>query len=230
MKFTVGMGYYDSGKTPVYYRAQLLNSCLLTTSEQSLRPAKTIIIGCGESYFNSGDGRVQFVELAGNLGHVENLLGVREPKKDYKFGGWSITVLTLALLAYQNETDFIFVEQDVLLFGNVFQKMYEEIGEAPVIHGGSTSVQPAANSLFLVRHAYIPQFVRLYLNAGQDADPDNLPEMKFDRLGKKYGWTTFSFGYDRDRPENLEDLKHGPCYIQQVTSDEWNELNKRGWI
>lgn len=222
-KFTIGTGYYESSP----YSRKLFEHCLKLIHDQSIAPYDLITLSCGGAsppfYFG------QSVELAGNLGHVENLLGVREPKKDYAWCGWSVTILSLALLAYQNETDFIFVEQDVLLFGTVFERMYEEIGDAPVIYG-TCAVQPAANSLFMVRHAYIPQFVQLYLSLGTDSAKTNLPEMKFDRLGKKYGWKTFRFGYDRDRPAKLEDLKAGPCYIQQVTPDELARLKEFGMV
>ena len=223
MSFTVCTSYYRNSD----HSEELFKECSLSISRQRLMPLEYLCVSCADS--NPPGTGFQTLQLTGNLGHVENLLGIRQPKKNYKWCGWSVSILTLALLAYQNETDFIFVEQDVLLFGDVFQRMYDEIGDGQVIYG-TCGVQPAANSLFMVRRDYIPQFVKLYLEAGHDADKENLPEMKFDRLGKKYGWKTFRFGYDRDRPFNLEDLKAGPCYIQQVTPEELERLRKLGMV
>jgi hypothetical protein len=167
------------------------------------------------------------INLSGNLGHVGDLLHGRNY---HQFCGWSAAVLAGAMLCYINETDMVYKEQDVLCFGAPLFQMQRQLGNKCVIFGKCQSNQHAcAQSLFMVRHAYIPEFVRLYLNEGSDGRKDNLPEIKFKRLMEKHPdqWCQFDFGVDRDRPLPWD----APTwYAQRFTKEELDELERRKLI
>jgi hypothetical protein len=165
--------------------------------------------------------------LAGNLGHIGDLLHGR---KSHLFCGWSAAVLAGALLCYMNETDMIWKEQDVLCFGAPLFQMDRQLGTKGIIFGKCPSgAHACAQSLFMVRHDYIPEFVRLYIGEGGDAHNTNLPEVKFRRLLERHPdkWCQFDFGFDRERPL---DFNASTWYAQRFTKDEMAELYRSRMI
>jgi hypothetical protein len=163
--------------------------------------------------------------LPGDLGHVHDLNNHRKP---YHFCGWSISFVTLALIAYANETDFIYREQDVLAFGPWVERMYAEIGDAGMIFG-KAKCMPAVQSLVLCKHEFIPEFVRLFMGTGSEQIKSNEGEIKFMRLEQENPgkFARYSFGCDRDRPLPLKD----DCfYAQHLTGDELRQIVKAGLL
>lgn len=216
-KFLLGSGYYV--KEPTEQTAEWREIWQRNTNR--VLPPKTVRITVGGTVPVAWHNNVY---LRGNLGHINDL--VVEKTKPHAFCGWSGAMLALAMIAYCDESDFIYKEQDCLAFGPWVEKMYEELGDGNVIFG-SCEIQPAAQSLFLVKHAYIPEFVRLYLSEGPDNNEENLPEHKFAKLALVHGWKRFSFGYDRDRPFNVKDPVF---YVQQVTPEELTVLEAAGLL
>ena len=229
MNYVLVSGYHRPPADPNsagFFNIWLKNSC-------SVLPVPRCIIVIADSKnhpnvnFDEVLKSIPFVGigLEGDLGscHAE-LTGA----KKYQFAGWTGVVLAGALLAYSNESDMIFKEEDCLWFGNCVQKMYEEIGAGGIIFG-SNHFMACAQSLFLVRHWYIPEFVRLFLGEGPQTDEANISENIFKRLEEKHPdkWKRFSFGYDRDRPFNPDDPA---WYIQQVKTDELVLLKEKGLI
>ena len=174
--------------------------------------------------------RYDIILLPNNLGHVSHLLN----GKDVEFCGWSAVMISLAMLAYTNECDFVYKEQDCLCFGPVIETMESELGSAGMIFGNclypdGVHRMPAAQSLFMVRHGFIPEFVRRYLGMGKDGDPNNLPEHKFKRLEDETPDKVkrFSFGVDRGRPLPIG----APVwYAQQLTDEELEMLRSANLI
>lgn len=168
----------------------------------------------------------EIIMLERNLGHVGDLLHGR---KTQDYCGWSMAVLTGLLVAYQDERDAVWIEQDTLCFGPVIQQMEAEIRDFGFICGRS-KIHPCAQSLFMVRHAWIPEFVRRYLSLGTDNDKNNLPESKFRTMMQQSSMGTFfSFGCDRDRSPSIP-YDSPVFYCQRITAEEMAELNRRGLI
>jgi len=168
---------------------------------------------------------VEIIHCKGNLGNCHMLLhGI----KQHEFSGWTGAVCATAWAAYNDEADFVFFEQDVLAFGDVIQQMYKEIGNAGIIFG-KCDWMPCEQSLFLVRHAYIPTFVRLFSGEGPQNCEENLGEHIFLRLAKRHPdkWFQFDIQYGRNRPIDFDAKTY---YAQKWTDDELNELRKRGMI
>lgn len=197
-------------------------------------PSRTFIIADGRSLipFNHHSGilRYRCVELDGDLGSCGALLNGSKP---YEFNGWAGTMLAGAMLCYCDCRDMIYAEQDCLVFGDVVSKLYEQLGDGGIIFGsykeGERHIMPAAQSLFLVRHSFIPKFIRQFLSNGPQTQEQNLGEAIFARLetGQRDMWKRFTFGVDRGRPIPWDDPV---WYAQKWTDEELAEAKKRGLI
>lgn len=179
--------------------------------------------------------RVEWIDLQGNNGHIGDLINGR---KDRDYCGWTSAVCALAMLAYSDESDFVYREQDCLCFGPWLEQLYTDMGDGMMAFGGKMLTEPymeCAQSLFIVRHRFIPEFVAHMLVSGderrkdEEGKEDNLPERKFHRLREKHPEIVkaLSFGVDRERPLPYD----SPVwYAQKFTDEELEELRKRGMI
>lgn len=227
MKYTLGSGYY---KDEAFAKIWVENLVKRATPS----PNRIVVISVGGASFPAAGTWFWQISLPGNLGHVGDLL----KGKDRDFCGWSASVLALAMIAYCNETDFIFIESDVLAFGPWVEQMYKDMGEGDMVFGGKMESEPfmyCAQGLFLVRHRFIPTFVSEFLRMGPDGQrdsegkTDNLPEDKFHRLREMFPdkIKTLSFGVDRMRPLPID----SPVwYAQHFTPEELNLLHEKGLL
>ena len=147
-------------------------------------------------------GRVKVLDTYPNHGPSEN---------DGKaLSGWTTGVLAGLLHAYLHKHDMIYKEQDCLWYGDPIGELYKQIENAGIIYG-KNKMFGHANSLFLVKHSYIPYMIH------HITDPEKvsrLPEHTFRDLKNS---RQFSFGYDRDRPFRND----ATWYVQQVSPAEW---------
>lgn len=227
--YTLIAGYHrnrDDTRYDTFFQTWLTNVCRLTP-----QPQRIIIIADSGARPPLSDCHwdirvpITVINLFGNLGCCHDLLVGNKP---HHFSGWTGVVLAGAMLAYTNETDMVFYEEDVISVGDVIGQMDKEIGEASVIFG-NTAGMPCAQSLFRVRHEYLPEFARLFLSQGRQEFPEYLGENIFERLETQHpiAWKRFSFGYDRTRPINYDDKV---WYAQHWKPEELAELKKRGMI
>jgi hypothetical protein len=163
----------------------------------------------------------QAINLRGNLGHVGDLLS---GAKAHQLCGWSAGFLTLAMQAYMNETDFLYVEQDVIVKGDVHAQAVEDLGDGKWIFGKAHETapyMPCGQSLVYVRHEYILPLVALYIGAGDDGKPDNLPEQKFCDIEalQPDNARRLSFGFDREKP----DFNQPIWYAQHLSPEDRDE-------
>lgn len=168
----------------------------------------------------------RFVACRHNIGHVGDLI------KEGREGlcGWSASVCALAMIAYNCGKDFIYKEADCLWFGNVPERMYQDLGDKGMVFGAKMDSAPymaCAQSTFLIRHSFILDFLRGYLFLPHDKDM--LPEDKFVKLEEnspdRYG--RLSFGVDRMRPLPWD---AEVWYAQQWNQQELDEAKSRGLI
>lgn len=162
----------------------------------------------------------QWVFLDGDLGHVgQHLSG----EKKFRHTGYTAAMLAGLWLAYTNASDAIFLEQDAFAFGGWREQLYKEVGGRGLLFG-SCGLMPAAQSLFLVKHEFIPEFVQRYITA---SDTEILGEHKFAMMERQHPQSVgrFSFPYDRDRPI---DPTLPVFYAQKLTPDEARMLAKHG--
>lgn len=175
---------------------------------------------------------VRWLGMLNNPGHVHHL---DHKLVDFppRLCGWSLCFITGALLAYYNNSDLLFKEQDCLAFGSVIDKAYEALGSAGVMTG---SVEDSLGvgleqSLVLMRRDFIPDFCsRLLAHPRNDGGPNFLrPEAKWRELLQSGEGALFPFGYGRRRPKALPPDDEA-WYIQKVTPDELRILREKGKV
>lgn len=217
--YHIATGYHYLPGADDFFQIWLKN--VLRYSE----PKRITVLADSSSVIPSNHELLLKLELNGNLGHFMQLV---KGEKPYALNGWSGVITTLAMVAYCDEADFIFLEQDALAFGPWAEKMYEELGTAKGVWG-SCSFMPCEQSLFLVKHGHIPEFVMHYLDGPPQNREGELGEDKFKRMEEKYPekYKRFSFGVGRDRPINWDDPVF---YFQQAKRDEVEEARKRGLL
>lgn len=164
----------------------------------------------------------QVVRTRYNLGHVSNMSSDPATYSGL-LCGWAHSVLTLAMIAYGCNKDLVFKEQDCFAFGDWVGQMYRDCEDRKMVFG-KCRLMLVEQSLFLVKHGYLLDFIRRYL-AFNERDSDMLPEFKFKALMDQdpgnIGY--LSFGYGRDRPVNFSDPAF---YFQQPDPDEVCHLRK----
>ena len=231
--YILGTGYFYNGSGKLDWFASLW---LKNTFAYAFpAPERTIVIAVGNSVPPyprldvASMTPIDAIKLSGNMGHIHQYVGNSKPAASahYHYCGVTSTFLSLASLAYANECDLVYKEQDCLAFGPWVQRLYTEIGDGGMIFGKGKLL--SAQSLFLIRHWHLPWFIAQLVNQGSERDVANLPEHKFSRMAliNPEHVKQFSFGYDRDRPY---DIKDEVWYAQKFTPAELRQLSEAGLI
>lgn len=220
MKYTITSGYY--AKDGDNYRKEFFEIWYLNTIKHS-KPEDIYVFNNSSNPFKGFEFKVNWIDHKYNLGHVCG------PNNGFKFGGWSMSIIQGALIAYSNNTDWIFKEQDCLAFGNWVDDIYIQVNEekARMIFG-KCKIMPVEQSLIFVKHDFILDFVTAYLSH-PNTDWEICPEQKFKDLEYKFPKEIkrLRFGYGRDRPYRITDQS---WYIQQPTQEEMRHLREMGMI
>jgi hypothetical protein len=165
---------------------------------------------------------LEWILLRGDLGNCGQLL--RREKPHY-LPECPAVWLAGMWLAYLAEQDFIYLEQDALAFGGWIEALYSEIGHRQALFGKS-AIHGTATSLFIIRHAFIPQFCREYLFEGPEDHRNRIPELKVNRIIQRnpddMGY--YSFGHDTSRPI---DTTQPAFFAQKFTPAELRELSQK---
>lgn len=225
MSYVISSGYIGADLAHnQFFDIWVRNLC----NNPDVNPSKIFVICSKDQSPKSCPDFVQLIKVSGNLGHI-----CREASQRHQMEGWATDMMIGALLAYDDESDFLFIEQDCLPFGPFVTQLQKECGDVGIIFG-SNSWMPSAQSLFYVRHSFIPQFVCDYLyHKIKDAKAGG--EYIFSELEKKHGagmCKRMSFGFDRDRPPGgFESMKKEDVwYIQQIQIAEVVKLKECGHI
>ena len=168
----------------------------------------------------------KWITLEGDLGHADDLLTGRKPfYLPEAVGMWMIG----AWIAYSNECDLIYLEEDCLVFGRWVHQMYKDLGDKKAVFGSGALHCGSSTALFLIRHEYIPIWCLEYLNEGEESSDHRLPEHKWRRMADRRpeDYARLSFGYDTDRPF---DVNQPVFYVQKCTRDELSTLGCAGLI
>lgn len=219
--YIIGSGYFEhSARMRWFYRIWAQNTLDHSSAE------RVYVICCGRKPPVARG--ITVIPATGNLGHIGAIFRKENNPNNHAYCGWSSHMLTLAMIAYSNCTDFIYKEQDCLAFGNWVHQMYCDARGRMMVYG-QCQLMGVAQSLFLVKHAFIPDFVRFYLNLSDDRNRHMLPEHKFLAIHHAFRREVgrLSFGFDRDRPMDFE----APAfYAQKLTRTELQEMKDAGLI
>ena len=169
---------------------------------------------------------IHVIEIDNNLGHIGDHLGKFRPH----LLGWSMSWIIPATIAYSEQRDFMYVEQDCLVFGEWEKAILDEAeakGRMAMFGKGVASIAPCEQSLFWIHRDFITEFIYRYLSF-PDGDGKMLPEAKFARMAdadKRI--STFELGVGRDRPLPYN---ASAWYAQHLTEEEMAELKERKLI
>ena len=225
MRYILGTGFFDGkGSGSSWFFENLWKPNVRRLFQKEMVPANIIIISVCNSRVLPDEQMIE-VPLSGDLGHVHQLIGRKMPFKENEISSWEATVLSLALIAYCNESDLVFLEQDALAFGNWVSQMYNELDGKKMLFGKSRCM-PCAQSIFFIRHNFLLDFVRAYLSVDRSI---KLGEEKFLAIERLHPLDVgrFSFGFDRDRPL---DFALPVWYGQKFTADELEQMKARNFI
>lgn len=195
-RFIIGSGFYR--KPNEQWPAWFFYNCFLPCARSVAENDSIFVLSVG----NSGTSGIPgVISLSGNLRHVHALLGKEEPYADNQFCGWSGAIMALALIAYNNESDLVFLEADCLAFGPWIERLYADAEGLQMVFGRS-KMMPCEQSLVLIKHAFIPEFVRRYIEGADERNVRDLPENRFIRLMRQTPSLIgqHSIGPGRDRP------------------------------
>lgn len=224
-RYLIGAGYHAR---PGDGRAEFFRNLWLPNLYAHAKPQKVVVIADSGSKFPDGCQHPFLgIPLDGDLGYCGQLLS---GEKNNQFPTGPSVLMALALLAYIDELDFVYFEQDALWFGDCVGKMYEQIGDGGIIFGARSAQMPCSNTVFLIRHWFIPEFVAKYAASPKEDCEQHLCEWKFAqfRLDDPAKWKTYSFGVDRDHHDGWMDER--PVYAQKLSQDELAKLKEKGMI
>lgn len=180
------------------------------------RRAADNIVVVNNSKFHLPQFRYRIIACDRNLGHAcGKLIG--------PLGGWSMSWILPALVAYCDGCDFVYKEQDCLAWGDWLPHL--QIGRMSF---GRNSTMACEQSLFYIRHDAILAIVKTYL-AMEQWDSVCLPEQKFIHLSHAESEVYFhDLPGGRDRPLPL--LRDKPWYAQKLVASELELLRSEKFI
>jgi hypothetical protein len=240
MSYIIVSGYYNDPVTaPNSYYEDLFEIWWNNTISTTMRtvPEKIYIINSGGNMPEEKK-RGDWIDLNYNLGHVCDCMPAGRMPGKHAICGWSMGVLMGAFLAYSNNCDLVYKEQDCLAFGPWAEALGSVLRDGVKITTGKLSSDlpfKVEQSLFGVKYDYLLPFVYQYLNI-PEADYITVPEHKWLHLIENVWKEKFAylpFGYGRQRPVNYKDtvfyVQHDPV-SRKISEAEFNKLKQNGLI
>ena len=134
--------------------------------------------------------------------------------------GWARGFIYGAMQAYLNDCDYVYVEQDLLLFGknfieNIF-KLLENNNKQICCIDGSETPQKLQQSLVVVKHSYLIKYITGLLNSTDHTISEELKH--YNVIKNDIIWCPYNGGRQR---KNLD--KENYC-LQHLTSTEIEKL------
>lgn len=190
------------------------------------------------------DTSIELINLMSNPGHSSNT--------KYHYSGWMASVILGLEYVLVNDLDFfLYIEQDVLIYGDEFIQEIEKslLSNKYVFGSGEGTPQPLQQSVFAIRKDGIRDFLSK-LHRIDRSDRIISPEIKFDlatqprmlflffkflcennqiklyqRLRKLFSkkYTHLPFGYGRQRPIDFQEKLF---YFQHGSNDELEEYKQ----
>lgn len=187
-------------------------------------PGDVVIIDNSEIPLDSVSARV--IRINNNLGVATQFQGLFRP---YLLGH-TISWIMPMMIAYSENKDFIYKEQDSLWFGDVAGSLAKRGADCDLVAQiGYITSSPMRieNCLFWVRHDYQVEFWTKYCEISE-GDGMKISEEKFEFIARyDRRIVAISFGVGRDRPLPIDDPV---WYAQRFTEVELSRLKKKGLI
>lgn len=205
-----GGNYGRNSKFSKYWLSHILN--------QSILPKKIFILDADspdEIDINvKNHNLVEISKQLKNFGHGVHCV------KDNILCGWARGFLYGAMQAYLNDCDYVYVEQDLLLFGknfieNIFKLLEKNNKQICCIDGDETP-QKIQQSLVVVKNSYLIKYITSLLNSKDHTISEELKH--YNIIKNDVMWCQYRGGRQR---KNLD--KEFYC-LQHLTEEEINTL------
>jgi hypothetical protein len=215
--YVIGTGYYEiKGKSFSFF-----NEYWLPNTLEHFSPEKIIVVNSGAE-LPSTHAMLEYINFPINPLHVTQL------KQNTRLAGWSASFVEGALYAYFCNCDFIYKEQDCLVFGDIDERIHKmQLETNSMILTGELIGHSYRyeQSLIFLKYEYILDFISQYI--GIDEYENKIrPEKKFGIINKNNPelFSFFDFGYGGMRPFNPED----ECfYIQKPRWDGTKDIQTK---
>lgn len=239
-RYMIASGWWCSGKDEVLphhrgdarIRSVDFHSIWYHLLDRFTSPSRILIVDSASPVpapIRSDDKRIQLHRLAINPGHATSCSD--------RFCGWTASVLCGLQDCLHSDNDyFVYIEQDVLLYGEGIIEAAISKMRTPYMFGDAVGIpQPLQQSFFIVRRDGIAPFLSRLLNMSE-SDKELSPERKFHfacqshiftkkafrwlaRRRKKYDF--LPFGYGRKRPL---DFSQSYFYFQHASAAEYSKF------
>jgi hypothetical protein len=224
MNYVIITGYHRKDRSTDDF-ALLWWDCVM--SHASPKPKHIYVIETDAGPMPVYSPHLSHIQTYHNPGHIGQLISGEKPPG---FCGWSAGLLAGMLVAYHAGADALYLEEDVLFWGPLVKRLYEEMGDGQMIFGPKMQSSPfmeCGQSVVLIRHAFIPHFVSRYLAFGNEGGVHDLPETRFARIrdSMPQAVRAYSFHGDRERPIRWE--QEVGAY-QKFSEEELREAGRRG--
>jgi hypothetical protein len=202
---------YDQSQLSPYFFETWLN-CV----DRFLSPEKIIMIDSASPVPANTLGKIEVVNMKQNFLHAKNCRT--------KLCGWSRAFLIGAFYAMMNDSDYVYLEQDVLFWGDIVGRAFEHLGDSSYSHGLWNHKYKVEQSFVVIKKEYIHTFINAYLSINK-SDRRIRPELKFHKISENTNtmFKELPFGYGRSRPINFEEEFF---YAQHLSTQELEEIRR----
>lgn len=161
---------------------------------------------------------LEFIKLSENYLHASVC--------NTKLCGWTRGFLNGAFYAFMNDADYVYIEQDCLIYGsNIIEDTLAIMNQDNIdyCHGTWEHAYKVEQSFVIIRKEAILKFISIYCSF-DESDRQMRPELKFLKMGDSLSsingnlvFKELSFGYGRRRPIDFSDNK---LYCQHLNKEE----------
>ena len=214
----IGTGFYSSAEDHPrkldFFKTWLLNNpsfptVVIDNSALGLGP---------EPSFAAYGADLRIIRVRKNLGHMS------APLVPSRLLGGTLSWILPALVAYSENCDYIYKEQDCLAFGNWIPEVRQ--GRASF---GNHATMDCEQSLVYIARDFIPDFLAAYM-AIPESDAQVLGETKYKLIEAQFPGQIARHALQPGRGRPLPLDFRGPWTAQQFTAAELAALKAAGWV
>jgi hypothetical protein len=207
----IGTGFY-SPASQQESRLEFLRLWLRNTI-----PANIVIVDNSDIGL-AADASLRIIRVDKNLGHA------LAPRIPGRLCGWSLSWILPALVAYSENCDFIYKEQDCLAFGDWIPRLRRARASF-----GSNSMQACEQSLIYLERDFIPDFIAAYV-AIPESDTTCFCETKFAMLEAMFPDSIRRHDLPGGILRPLPIGHPGPWYAQKIVPENLDDLRRAGLV
>lgn len=213
----IGTGFYSSAADHAR-KLDFLHLWLANTPSLPIVIVDNSDLGL-PSHLSHPSHSIRVLRITKNLGHMSSL-----GASSHRLLGGSLAWIISALVAYSENCDYIYQEQDCLAFGDWLPEIRR--GRASF---GNHATMDCEQSLVYIERNFIPGFLAAYL-AIPESDAVCLSETKYKLLERQFPDDICRHSLQPGRGRPLPHDSRGPWTAQQFTEPELDALKRAGLV